>query len=248
METWSGLGSCSCASALLPCFSLVSATFAKETKNSVLQNRALCISFTKVGRVLENINPKTLPTSLVVLWEMKKGFQLMNLQMSGPRSSNLTIFSNPVARLKLPSVEPGPSPKGHFVLTFMLNYPSVVWVWLCVVCVVCVWVGCGQRVWGVCGVCGCCMGGCSVGRVCVGGVCVGGCVGVWVVGGGFPRGSDGKASAYNAGDPGSIPGVGKIPWKRTWQPTPVLLPGTSHGRRSVVGYSLWGHKESDMTE
>ena len=98
----------------------------------------------------------------------------MNLQMSSPRSSNLTIFSNPVARLRLSFVEPDPSPKGHFVLTFMLNYPNVVWVWLCVVwvwlCVVCVWVGCWRHVWGVCGVCGCRMGGwCVVG---------------WVVGGG----------------------------------------------------------------
>ena len=33
-----------------------------------------------------------------------------------------------------------------------------------------------------------------------------------------------------------------------WQPTPVLLPGNSHGQRSLVGYSLWGHKESDTTE
>ena len=32
-----------------------------------------------------------------------------------------------------------------------------------------------------------------------------------------------------------------------WQSTPVLLPGKSHGQRSLVGYSLWGHKESDTT-
>ena len=36
--------------------------------------------------------------------------------------------------------------------------------------------------------------------------------------------------------------------RRQWQPTPVLLPGESHGRRSLVGCSPWGHKESDMTE
>jgi len=36
--------------------------------------------------------------------------------------------------------------------------------------------------------------------------------------------------------------------RRQWQPTPVLLPGKSHGQRSVVGYSPWGHKESDTTE
>ena len=40
----------------------------------------------------------------------------------------------------------------------------------------------------------------------------------------------------------------KIPWRRKWQSTPALLSGKSHGRRSLVGYSLWGHKESDMTE
>ena len=44
------------------------------------------------------------------------------------------------------------------------------------------------------------------------------------------------------------PWVGKIPWKRKWQPTPVLLPGKSYGQRSLVGYSPWGPKESDMTE
>ena len=32
------------------------------------------------------------------------------------------------------------------------------------------------------------------------------------------------------------------PWRRKWQPTPVCLPGKSHGQRSLVGYSLWGHK------
>ena len=35
------------------------------------------------------------------------------------------------------------------------------------------------------------------------------------------------------------PWVGKIPWRRKWQPTPVILPGESHGRRSLVGYSPW---------
>ena len=44
------------------------------------------------------------------------------------------------------------------------------------------------------------------------------------------------------------PWVGKIPWKRKWQPTPVLLPGKSHEWRSLVGYSPWGHKEWDTTE
>ena len=37
-------------------------------------------------------------------------------------------------------------------------------------------------------------------------------------------------------------------WRRQWHPTPVLLPGKSHGRRSLVGCSPWGRTESDMTE
>ena len=44
------------------------------------------------------------------------------------------------------------------------------------------------------------------------------------------------------------PWVGKIPWRRKWQPTPVLLPRKFHGQRSLVGYSPWGCKESDTTE
>ena len=42
--------------------------------------------------------------------------------------------------------------------------------------------------------------------------------------------------------------VRNILWRRKWQPTPVFLPGESHGQRSLVGYSPWGHKGSDMTE
>ena len=48
--------------------------------------------------------------------------------------------------------------------------------------------------------------------------------------------------------PGFDPGVRKIPWKRKQQPSPVFLPGKFHGQRSLVGYSPWGHKESDTTE
>ena len=44
------------------------------------------------------------------------------------------------------------------------------------------------------------------------------------------------------------PWVGKIPWRRKWQPTPVFLPGESHGQGKLVGYSSWGSKELDMTE
>ena len=57
---------------------------------------------------------------------------------------------------------------------------------------------------------------------------------------------------------GSQPGVAKsrtqlrdftfMHWRRKWQPTPVFLPEESHGQRSLVCYSPWGHKESDMTE
>ena len=43
------------------------------------------------------------------------------------------------------------------------------------------------------------------------------------------------------------PCIKKIPWRGKWQPTPVLLPGKSHGQRSLVGYTPWGHKTSDMT-
>ena len=42
--------------------------------------------------------------------------------------------------------------------------------------------------------------------------------------------------------------VGKITWKREWQPTPVLLPAESHGQRALVGYSPWGYKELDTAE
>ena len=68
---------------------------------------------------------------------------------------------------------------------------------------------------------------------------------------GFPGGSDGKASVCNAGDLGSIPGSGRFPWRRKWQPTPVHLPGKFHGLRSLVGYSPWVAKSrtrlSDFT-
>ena len=49
-------------------------------------------------------------------------------------------------------------------------------------------------------------------------------------------------------DVGLIPGSGRFPWKRKWQPTPVFVPGESHGQRSLVGYNPWGCKESDMTD
>ena len=104
---------------------------------------------------------------------------------------------------------------------------------------------------------------------------------------GFPDSSAGKESTCHAGDPGSIPELGRSPgegigyplqysraslvaqmvknlpamqetwtlslgWEdpleERWQPTPVFLPGISHGQRSLVGYSPWSCKESDTTE
>ena len=56
------------------------------------------------------------------------------------------------------------------------------------------------------------------------------------------------ANAGDARDMGSIPGSGKIPWRRKWQSTPVLLLGKSHRQRSLVSYTPWGHKELDMPE
>ena len=56
------------------------------------------------------------------------------------------------------------------------------------------------------------------------------------------------ANAGDIRDVSSIPGFGRLPWRRAWQPTPVFLPGVFHGQRSLVGYSSWGHKELDTTE
>ena len=46
-----------------------------------------------------------------------------------------------------------------------------------------------------------------------------------------------SANVEDSGDTGSIPGSGRFPWKRKWQPTPVFLLGEPHGLRSLVGYS-----------
>ena len=70
---------------------------------------------------------------------------------------------------------------------------------------------------------------------------------------GFPGDSVGKNPAANAGDAGSIlhtqekSWVGKILWRRAWQPTPVFLPGESHGQRGLEGYSPGGCKKLNMT-
>ena len=63
----------------------------------------------------------------------------------------------------------------------------------------------------------------------------------------FPGGSEGKSICLQCRRPGFKPWVGKIPWRRKWQPIPVFLPGKFHGRRSLAGYSPWGRKESDTT-
>ena len=65
---------------------------------------------------------------------------------------------------------------------------------------------------------------------------------------GFPGGSEGKASACNVGDLGSIPGSGRSPGEGNDNPLQYSLAGKSHGQRSLAGYSPWGHKELDMTE
>ena len=48
--------------------------------------------------------------------------------------------------------------------------------------------------------------------------------------------------------PGFDPWVGKIPWRREWQPTPVFLPGKFYGQRSLVGYNPWGRKVLEATK
>ena len=58
---------------------------------------------------------------------------------------------------------------------------------------------------------------------------------------GLPWWLSGKGSACNAGDLCLIPGLGRSPWRRAWQPTPVFLPGEFHGQRGLAGYKPWGH-------
>ena len=68
---------------------------------------------------------------------------------------------------------------------------------------------------------------------------------------GLPGGTSGKEPAWEWGRHKRHefdPWVGKIPWRRAWQPTPVFLPRKSLEQRSLAGYSPWGHKESDTTE
>ena len=65
---------------------------------------------------------------------------------------------------------------------------------------------------------------------------------------GIPGGSDGTASVYNVGDPGSSPGLGRSLGEGNGNPLQYYCLEKSHGQRSLVGYSLWGRKESDTTE
>ena len=64
---------------------------------------------------------------------------------------------------------------------------------------------------------------------------------------GFPDGSDSKESTCNAGDLGSIPELGRSPGGGCGNPRQYFCLENSHGQRSL-GYSPWGHKESDTTE
>ena len=59
-----------------------------------------------------------------------------------------------------------------------------------------------------------------------------------------PAGSDSKASAYQCGRPGFDSWVGKIPWRKKWPPTPVLLPRKSYGQRSLVQATVHGVAKS----
>ena len=65
---------------------------------------------------------------------------------------------------------------------------------------------------------------------------------------GFPSGSDGKEFACSVGDAGSITGLGRSPGGGHGNPLKYSCLENLHGKRSLVGYIPWGHKESDMTE
>ena len=57
-----------------------------------------------------------------------------------------------------------------------------------------------------------------------------------------------KNTPANAGDTGSGSCITKIPWRKSWQPTPVFSLGKFHGQRILVGYSPWGCTQLDTTE
>ena len=56
------------------------------------------------------------------------------------------------------------------------------------------------------------------------------------------------SNGFGIGRCGFRPWVWKIPWSREWQPTPVFLPGESHGQGNLAGYDPWGCKGSDVAE
>ena len=62
---------------------------------------------------------------------------------------------------------------------------------------------------------------------------------------GLPRWLSSKESACQCRRRGFDPWIGKIPWRRKWQPAPVFSPGKSLGQRSLAGYSACGHKEAN---
>ena len=70
----------------------------------------------------------------------------------------------------------------------------------------------------------------------------------YLYGWGLPRWLKGRESACQGRRCGFDLWVGKIPWRRKWQPTLVFLSGKSHKQRSLTGYSPWVHEESDSTE
>ena len=65
---------------------------------------------------------------------------------------------------------------------------------------------------------------------------------------GFPGGSGGKESTCNAGDLGSIPGLGRSPEEWHGNPLQYSCLENPHGQRNLAGYSPWGHKELDRIE
>ena len=75
---------------------------------------------------------------------------------------------------------------------------------------------------------------------------------IWVIySSGLPSGASGIESTCRFRRRkrlGCDPWVGKIPWRKAWQPTPVFLPGESHGQRNLVGYRPWDQQQLDMTE
>ena len=74
------------------------------------------------------------------------------------------------------------------------------------------------------------------------------CCSFWFIVLDFPCSSVGKRICLQCRRPGFDPWVGKSSWSWKWQPTPVFLPGKSHGQGSLAGYCPWGHKEPNTTE